>query len=552
MDDDGGGLRTAGTGQHAMPSPAQQDLRERAAVPHDLPESEGSPPESPQSPASPPARAIGSRRAREEALSRESDSATFSARDYKARLWSAEECVAPQAAGPKGRPTISGARGDHDERLPGRGGGGSVGFAWAEQEHVVDAWAHEPVSPGLGEGAQAANAATTAVANISAKSTHATASAAPSVKARPASARARFSSATHRPASAAKHSPQTTARPASGGQRATVVSPDASSAQKRRPASAITRQHTALATRQRANPAEFSFVPGSAKNYTATSEDEELLSSANIMASRLYAGLDESKALEKIKAGDAIRDRDHDVLDQTSASHATPPQIPPYSTPRRHLRSLQDFERMDSPAEFTVFKVPGFSHRLAQTEVPQTKSLLQQVQERGGGSTLSFESNKSPNVMLKDAFQRKTPEDKVINLSGVNERKALSRKRPSTAPPRGRGRRNEDSPTPVKDVIKVEAKRGRGGDVAGNTMSSLYPYYRNVNKGKERDGEHVGLTVLPMRMPKGAESPGGGDYSVRSKMRNPNILGNSVLLRKAGSSSKSVHIQRRPLSVQLR
>ena len=124
--------------------------------------------------------------------------------------------------------------------------------------------------------------------------------------------------------------------------------------------------------------------------------------------------------------------------------------------------------------------------------------------------------------MLKDAFQRKMPEDKVINLSGVNERKALSRKGHSTAPPRERGRRNEDLPTPVKDVIKVEAKRGRGGDVAGNAMSSLYPYYRNVNKGKERDGEHVGLTVLLTRMPKGAESPE-AETARRSKMRNPNI-----------------------------
>lgn len=152
----------------------------------------------------------------------------------------------------------------------------------------------------------------------------------------------------------------------------------------------------------------------------------------------------------------------------------------------------------------------GFSQRLMQTEpkgeVVHRKSLLQQVQERGGGSSLSFNREPKPDTyctisrgVTKGATTHPPQDDRGKGDGGCTKKidgHGSSTWREETGHVRKgqlQGPEGSALPVPTRGRASMELEAGRmlhaDGGLAGWTPpSSQYPYYKGINKGKERDG----------------------------------------------------------------
>ena len=314
----------------------------------------------------------------------------------------------------------------------------------------------------------------------------------------------RPTSATHRPSSAKRQSP---AAP--------------------RPVSATTRPTSAR--------------PGSAKRGSADDFDSELLSSANIAAARYYAGLGEGSARKRLVAGDSYlgdRERDRHLQEspeqeqKVKRSFVSTPEWTP--TPRRHLRSQPQREEclMETPTGFCALRIPGFSQRLTQTEKVPRKSLLQKVMERGGGSALSFGSSLNDIDLTGRKGQPHHGQDgsNVIRMGKSRAGTAKSRRASKNDLPMcAKGRQNSNS-----------FQTGQGSLFP----TPRYPYYKDRNKGKEKDGEQVGLKVLPLRVSANARAPSAQTQGPGQRPMSDGFV-------RKGNGGKTVHIERRPLSAVL-
>jgi len=278
--------------------------------------------------------------------------------------------------------------------------------------------------------------------------------------------------------------------------------------------------------------------PASAKRGAAEEDDEqELLSSANIAAARYYAGLGESSARKRLVVGDSyLGDRERDTLVQESPArdqkvHRSTTSTPEWTPSRRHLRSQPRMEecRMETPTGFCAYRIPGFSQRLTQTEKMPSKSLLQKVLERGGGSALSFEGSSADAISPGRATQPWADQDgtQVVRMG-----------KHATE---GRHSSSDDFRERENARRKPALSTSRTRDEAA-VQSPRFPYYKDRNKGKEKDGEQVGLKVMPLRVPANFRIP--DPQTQRSGQRRPISAGFS----RKGNNGKTVHIERRPLS----
>ena len=197
----------------------------------------------------------------------------------------------------------------------------------------------------------------------------------------------------------------------------------------------------------------------------------------------------------------------------------------------------------------------GFSQRLTQTEKAPRKSLLQKVLERGGGSALSFDTHARTAKHASDGagvwrmgHERSDADLKHGNRADRNVGSSATKSPATCAPARveSRARRPADKGANEEVAGHTNAK---GSGIAGGEWippTPRYPYYQDTIKGKEKDGEQVGLQVRSLRVHGTKEASAGEALRGSTEFRS-----SSAGFVRRPNSGKTVSTKRWPLSASV-